>query len=79
MIIGNNGSCYTTIHDEKVNSVTFYSVSGHYDRNRSESGPTKVYGKLEGKDKEEGKSHPSRNGKEKDYVSDAYEEVHVDD
>jgi len=74
-----DGSCYTTIHDERGNSVTFCSVPAHHERNRSEARPTKVYGKLEGKDKKEGRSHHSRNGKEKGYASDAWEEVHVDD
>jgi len=45
-----DGSCYTTIHDERGNSVTFCSVPAHHERNRSEARPTKVYGKLEGKD-----------------------------
>jgi len=60
-----DGSCYTTIHDERGNSVTFCSVPAHHERNRSEARPTKVYWKLEGKEKKEGRSHLSRNGKEK--------------
>jgi len=71
-------SCYTTIHDERGNSVTFCSVPAHHERNRSEARPTKVYGKLEGKDKNEGRSHRWRNGKEKGYASNAGEKVHVD-
>jgi len=74
-----DGSCYTTIHDERGNSVTFCSVPAHNERNRSEARPTKVYGKLEGKDKKEGRSHRLRNAKEKGYTSDAWEGVHVDD
>jgi len=74
-----DASCYTTIHDERGNSVSFCSVPANHERNRSEARPTKVYGKLEGKDKKEGRSHPSRNAKEKGYASDAWEEVHVDD
>jgi len=66
-----DGSCYTTIHDERENSVTFCSVPVHHERNRSKARPTKVYGKLEGKDKKEGRSHRSRNGKKKGYTSDA--------
>jgi len=71
--------CFTTMHNERENSVTFCSVPPHHERNRSEPRPTKVCGKLEGKDKKEVRSHNSRNRKEKDYLSDTWEEVHVDD
>jgi len=66
-----DGSCYTTIHNEGGNSVTLCSVLAHHEKNRSKARLTKVYGKLEGKDKKEGRPHRSRNSKEKGYASDA--------
>jgi len=66
-----DGSCYTTIYDEGGNLVTFCSVPAHHELNWSEARLTKVYRKLEGKDKKEGRSHCTHNGKEKGYTSDA--------
>ena len=74
----NNGSCYTTIHDELGNAVTICLVLAHHERNRREARSTKVHRKLEGKAKGKGNIHHPRDllggG---NYASDACEEVHA--